>query len=46
MLFSDSVIIKCLLYGEDAKLSKVVPILMSHMSGRDRKVNNGYSTSW
>lgn len=36
-MFSDSVIIKYLLYGGEAKLNKV--ILMSHMSGGDEKVN-------
>lgn len=30
-------IIKCLLYGRDAKLNKV--ILVSHMSGGDEKIN-------
>ena len=36
VLFSDSVIIKCLFYGGEAKPNKV--ILMSHMPGGDEKV--------
>ena len=36
-MFSDSVIIKCLFYGGEAKPNKV--ILMSCMPGGDEKVN-------